>query len=112
MIRGIPNPPAFFTEGEPGFQSIAKRVRLDYRRRHRTGVTVYRAQLKSNRSSRVSHWRADLQRFQPSVLYDVLVEYDGERLISQVPIGRMKGDARMALLDRPTNVVDAVKSLR
>ena len=87
MIAGVPNPAAFFSEGGIGFQSVTKRIRYDYFKRNRTGVTAYRVQLKANRSSRVSHWRSEPQRFETQVLYDALYQYDGNGHVNQLPVG-------------------------
>ena len=77
MVAGVPNPAAFLSEGGDGFQSVTKRIRFDYSKRQRTGVAVYRVRLKANRSSKVSHWRSEPQRFEAHVLYDALYQYEG-----------------------------------
>jgi hypothetical protein len=84
MISGIGDVKSFFSEEGPGFESIKKRVRFDYRKQHHTGVSVYLVRLQSNRSSGVRHWKSDLARFEPHLRYEAIFCYDGQGRVLQL----------------------------
>jgi predicted DCC family thiol-disulfide oxidoreductase YuxK len=84
MISGVDEPTAFFSERGAGFRSIEKRVKFDYRKHHRTGEAVYLVRLQSNRSSRVTHWQADLARFEPQLRYEAIFCYGGNGRVFQL----------------------------
>jgi hypothetical protein len=79
MIHGVADPLAFFGEGGVGYQSIAKRLRFDYYKIGRTGMTAYLVQLHANHSSQVAHWRADQERFKTEIVYEALYCFDGQK---------------------------------
>jgi predicted DCC family thiol-disulfide oxidoreductase YuxK len=87
MIHGVSEPQAFFGEGGVGYQSVAKRIRFDYYKRSRGGMTAYLVKLRANHSSKVYHWRSDEERFKTEVVYEALYCFDGQKPPIRLPDG-------------------------